>query len=96
MAEQKVDVVLAGKSYRLTCDGEDAPILIEAARLLDAQLARCSAAGLTGEKRALWAAFEIATEWVRWQRQGGLDLPTLERRITAVAAQLDQLIQQAQ
>lgn len=89
MVQEQVEVVVGGKSYRLTCDAGEAPILQEAARLLDAHLARCSAAGLTGEKRALWAAFEIATEWVRWQRQRGLDLPALERRITAMTEQLN-------
>ncbi|GAB6050232.1 hypothetical protein JCM16106_10780 [Hydrogenophilus islandicus] len=92
MAETRVEVTLCGKTYRLTGDEEDAPLLQEAARLLDERLARLRHDGLSGERLYLWAAFDVATELVRLQRQGGFDVAAFQRRMERIGARLDRLI----
>ncbi|BBD78001.1 cell division protein ZapA [Hydrogenophilus thermoluteolus] len=96
MVEVRVEVTLRGKTYRLTCDEADAPLLRDAARLLDERLARLSGEGLSGEKLLLWAAFEIATELIRTQRQGGFDIAGFQRRIERMGARLDRLLAECQ
>ncbi|MCX7945783.1 MAG: cell division protein ZapA [Hydrogenophilus sp.] len=93
MDEQHVEVRLGERTYRLVCDGEDAPFLLEAARMLDERLQRAAAEGkLSGERLYLWTAFEVATEFVRAERRGGFDIGLIRRKMEDIAARLDRLI----
>ncbi len=93
-SETKVEVTLQGKTYRLACDAQDAEVVRRAAQVLDERLTQLAAAGMSGEKLLLWAAFDVAMDWVRWQEQGGLDVAELRRKIESMQGRVAQCLAQ--
>lgn len=107
-----MDISIRGKDYRVACRPEERDALMAAVRLLDGRLADVAdKTRSSGEKLAVMVALNLAHELLAAQSasgqrpfeeagqtgDSGVDAASVQRRITAIEAKLDEaLVEQKQ
>lgn len=92
---ESLDIKLLGKTYQVAVSPEDRDGLMAAVSFLEAKLADLAAKTQSGgEKLAVMTALNIAHEYLQYQRAGGVDLPSVKRRIEAINTRLDGVLGQ--
>lgn len=90
-----LDIKLLGKTYQVSVGAEDKESLLAAVSFLEAKLSDLGAKTQSGgEKLAVMTALNIAHEYLQFQRAGGVDLPSVKRRIEAMNTRLDEVLAQ--
>jgi len=92
---RQLDVTIMGREFRLSCPANEEATLLQAVELLDQKMHDIRAAGrLVGiEKIAIMAALNIAHDYLHTGVTGGLDLATVQRRITDMKTTIDHALQ---
>ena len=93
-----LDVSIIGREYRVTCKPEERDGLLAAVALVDERMRDVAAKSksATPERVAVMAALNIAHESLAGQGlQENVDKPDVQRRISAMEAQLDAVLAKA-
>jgi cell division protein ZapA len=97
-----LDISLLGKEYRVSCPLQERDALHKAAAYLDAKMLEISkkTKSHSGERIAVMVALNIAHEHITLGEKGkktevetGLDFDAVKRRISAMEAQLEAVLQ---
>lgn len=102
-----IDITIRGKDYRVACRPEEREALMAAVRLLDGRLAEVAdKTRSSGEKLAVMVALNLAHDLLAAQSasgerpyeeagqtgDSGVDAASVQRRITAIEAKLDEAL----
>jgi len=91
-----LDVSIMGREYRVTCKPDEREALLAAVAMVDERMRDIAAKSksATPERVAVMAALNIAHETLAGQgSQESFDNPDLQRRIEAMEAQLDAVLE---
>lgn len=90
-----IDVNIMGREFRVSCTEEERDDLLQAVDYLDVKMREIRDAGkVVGVDRiAIMAALNIAHELLRTRVGGGVDLGGVRRRITAMQASIEAVVQ---
>lgn len=94
--DNTMDIRLRGKDYTVACPPEEQEALRTAAAYLDARMAEiASRTRGTGERLAVMTALNLAHELLGLRKDptGGVDVQEARRRISAMQARLDTLLE---
>lgn len=90
-----IDVNIMGREFRISCSEEEREDLLQAVDCLDGKMREIRDAGkVVGVDRiAIMAGLNIAHELLRTRVGGGVDLGDVRRRILAMQASIDAVMQ---
>lgn len=95
---RSLDVVIMGRTYKVTCAEEEREALLEAVAYLDQKMSEIKSSGRVAglERIAVIAALNIAHELLTQKSPSlsvdGFDFEALKRRMTLMQATLDQAL----
>ena len=94
--ENSIEVMLLGRSYRVSCGPGEREALMQAVAYLDGKMNEIKQnSKVTGTERiAVMAALNIAHELLSVKVGGGLDIGQVKRRISDIEAKLDAALAQ--
>jgi len=94
-----LDILIMGRTYKVTCPAEEREALLEAVAYLDQKMNEIKSSGRVGnaERIAVMAALNIANELLetrahRAPSPDGFDIAEVRRRMAAMQASLDQAL----
>lgn len=96
----QLDVTILGREYRIACDEEEKPALLEAVAFLDARMRDIRDAGKVGgvERIAVMAALNIANDLLRERKEtstkaaGPIDATDTAGRIRRINTAIDKTL----
>jgi cell division protein ZapA len=90
-----LDVVIMGRTYKVSCSEDERSALLTAVAYLDRKMTEIKTAGrvASAERIAVMAALNIANELLNSRNNSvGFDMDSLKRRMAAMEAALDQAL----
>jgi cell division protein ZapA len=90
-----IDVNIMGREFRISCTEEERDDLLQAVDYLDGRMREIRDAGKVAgvDRIAIMAALNIAHELLHTRVGGGVDLGDVRRRICAMQASIDAVMQ---
>ena len=94
MSKEKVntlDVTILDREFRIACQDDERPELLEAVAYLDKKMREISDLGkvVTVERIAIMAALNITHEFLNTRLGNGFDMGDFKRRMNAMQATID-------
>lgn len=90
-----LDVVIMGRTYKVSCSEDERSALLSAVAYLDRKMTEIKTAGrvASAERIAVMAALNIANELLSSRNNSvGFDMDSLKRRMAAMETALDQAL----
>lgn len=93
--QRTLDVVIMGRTYKVSCADDEREELLQAVAYIDQKMNEIREAGRINqpERIAVMAALNIAHELLSTKVSGGFDFAHLKRRIDSMQSILDEVLQ---